>query len=52
MLLIADSGTSKTDWILTAPGTESLVFKTPGLNPFFLSEKEMIKLLNQHVCFC
>jgi glucosamine kinase len=48
MLLIADSGTSKTDWILTAPGTESLVFKTPGLNPFFLSEKEMIKLLNQH----
>lgn len=48
MLLIADSGTSKTDWILADHGKESLMFRTPGLNPFFINEKEMVKILNQH----
>lgn len=48
MLLIADSGTSKTDWLLSVPGNESLVFRTPGLNPYFLNEKEMVKLLGHH----
>lgn len=48
MLLIADSGTSKTDWLISVPGHESLLFRTPGLNPFFLNEREMVKLIHQH----
>ncbi|MGV8880039.1 MAG: N-acetylglucosamine kinase [Sphingobacteriaceae bacterium] len=48
MLLIADSGTSKTDWLLSDPKQESLLFRTPGLNPFFLNEREMVKLIHHH----
>lgn len=48
MLLIVDSGTSKTDWLLSEPKQESLLFRTPGLNPFFLNEREMVKLIHQH----
>lgn len=46
MILVADSGSSKTDWLLAVPEQEPLQFKTPGLNPYFLSEKEMVKILH------
>jgi len=45
MILVADSGSSKTDWLLAVPQQEPLQFRTGGLNPYFLSEKEMIKVL-------
>src|ERR1700761_4841952 len=45
MILVADSGSSKTDWLLAVPEQEPLQFKTGGLNPYFLSEKEMVKIL-------
>ena len=45
MILVADSGSSKTDWLLTGPEQEPLQFRTGGLNPYFLSEKEMVKIL-------
>ncbi|MGZ3812446.1 MAG: N-acetylglucosamine kinase [Mucilaginibacter sp.] len=45
MILVADSGSSKTDWLLEVPEQEPLQFKTGGLNPYFLTEKEMIKIL-------
>src|SRR5882672_3262694 len=45
MILVADSGSSKTDWLLAVPGQEPLQFKTSGLNPYFLTEKEMAKIL-------
>ena len=45
-ILVADSGSSKTDWLLT--GTDAPVaFKTGGLNPYFLTEKEITKVI-QH----
>jgi len=44
MLLVADSGSSKADWILTLSNTESIPFRTSGINPFFLSEKDIIKI--------
>jgi glucosamine kinase len=44
MLLVADSGSSKADWILTLSDTETIPFRTSGINPFFLSEKEIIKI--------
>ncbi|GAB2702711.1 ATPase [Mucilaginibacter koreensis] len=43
-ILVADSGSSKTDWLLT--GQEAPVsFKTSGLNPYFLTEKEIVKVI-------
>jgi len=45
MILVADSGSSKTDWLLAVPQQEPLHFKTGGLNPYFLTEKEMVKIL-------
>lgn len=45
MILVADSGSSKTDWLLHVPNEQPKEFATPGLNPYFLSEKEMIKIL-------
>lgn len=44
MLLVADSGSSKADWILTLSDTETILFRTSGINPFFLSEKDIIKI--------
>ena len=45
MILVADSGSSKTDWLLDIPGQEHQEFKTSGINPYFLTEKEIFKLL-------
>ncbi|MBE9584833.1 N-acetylglucosamine kinase [Mucilaginibacter sp. JRF] len=45
MILVADSGSSKTDWLLAIPGEEPKPFKTDGLNPYFLSEKEIVKII-------
>ena len=45
MILVADSGSSKTDWLLDTPGGEPAEYLTDGLNPYFLSEKEIIKKL-------
>ena len=45
MILVADSGSSKTDWLLKQPGHEARAFRTPGLNPYFLTEKEIVKIL-------
>ncbi|MDP3468967.1 MAG: N-acetylglucosamine kinase [Daejeonella sp.] len=44
MLLVADSGSSKADWILTLSDTENISFRTSGINPFFLSEKDIVKI--------
>ncbi|PJJ80163.1 N-acetylglucosamine kinase [Mucilaginibacter auburnensis] len=45
MILVADSGSSKTDWLLTQPDGDPIEFRTPGLNPYFLTEKEIVKIL-------
>ena len=49
MILVADSGSSKTDWLLSAPGQENRAFKSAGLNPYFLTEKEIVKILQEQV---
>lgn len=46
MILVADSGSTKTDWLLKQPGQEATPFRTPGLNPYFLTEKEIVKILH------
>ena len=45
MILVADSGSSKTDWLLAIPQQDAQQFRTAGLNPYFLSEKEIVKVL-------
>ncbi|KHJ37590.1 hypothetical protein PBAC_21830 [Pedobacter glucosidilyticus] len=46
MLIVADSGSSVTDWICLLPNQEKQFVETKGLNPFFVSEKEIIKVIN------
>ncbi|MCL1932464.1 MAG: ATPase [Candidatus Azobacteroides sp.] len=38
MILIADSGSTKTDWCLSLQGKQLQRITTQGINPFFLSE--------------
>jgi len=38
MILIADSGSTKTDWCVSAQGKQLQRITTQGINPFFLSE--------------
>ncbi|WP_345949775.1 N-acetylglucosamine kinase [Mucilaginibacter sp. PAMB04274] len=45
MILVADSGSSKTDWVLASDKQKPVKFSTGGLNPYFLSEKEIIKII-------
>lgn len=47
MILVADSGSSKTDWISShsRSSNKKLEFTTSGMNPFFVNEKEIIKIL-------
>lgn len=49
MILVADSGSSKTDWLLSIPQQEPISFKTAGLNPYFLTEKEITKIIHDQV---
>ena len=39
MILIADSGSTKTDWCVILNGTPIKRIGTKGLNPFFQSEE-------------
>jgi len=43
MILLADSGGSKTDWRLISEKGEILQFKTAGLNPYIVKQNEIEK---------
>jgi glucosamine kinase len=47
MILVADSGSSKTDWMGYIDG-EIVSFNTKGINPYFLNEQEIYKLLSKN----
>lgn len=49
MILVADSGSSKTDWLLAIPGQGNKAFKSAGLNPYFLSEKEIARIIQEQL---
>ena len=49
MILVADSGSSKTDWLLDIPGGTAEEYQTDGLNPYFLTEKEIVKKLQEQM---
>lgn len=48
-ILIADSGSSKTDWCLIGAKKKTRHFQTSGLNPFFRSEDDCHKLLTEEL---
>jgi len=47
MILVADSGSSNSDWMLNLPDSKPLSFQTKGLNPFFVNEKEIAKVMKE-----
>jgi glucosamine kinase len=51
MFLVADGGSSKTDWVLLNEDKSIEKHHTSGLNPFFLSEKDISRNINQYKHF-
>ncbi|MGD9929831.1 MAG: BadF/BadG/BcrA/BcrD ATPase family protein [Mangrovibacterium sp.] len=47
MKLIADSGSTKTDWIFFDPAGETVRVQTSGINPFFRSGEDIERELRQ-----
>jgi N-acetylglucosamine kinase-like BadF-type ATPase len=48
-ILIADSGSSKTEWRIIENGIPGGSFFSSGINPYFLSSKEIYSLLNSEI---
>lgn len=49
MILIADSGSTKTHWCLMTASGHRQVFSTEGLNPFFMSDEQMLAVINDQL---
>ncbi len=49
ILLIADSGSTKTDWALLKAGQPARFVKTIGLNPYFVSGPQMAEIFETSV---
>lgn len=47
MILVADSGSSKTDWMAYSPN-QKLSFNTQGLNPYFVSSQDIPTILSKN----
>ena len=46
--LIADSGSTKTEWCLIKPGKKKL-FTTQGMSPYFVNEQQIDKIIREEV---
>ena len=49
MILVADSGSTKTEWKVINDGTPGKSLFTSGINPFFLTGKEIYHLLKKEL---
>lgn len=47
--LIADSGSTKTDWRVLMPGQKPYQLMTNGLNPYFADTDTIIQILTEHL---
>lgn len=47
MILVADSGSSKTDWMAYSPD-HTLSFSTQGINPYFVTASDVVKILSKN----
>jgi N-acetylglucosamine kinase-like BadF-type ATPase len=48
-LLLAESGSTKTDWCLLHKGRKPVRFKTSGINPYLQSQDAIVSLLTQEL---
>jgi N-acetylglucosamine kinase-like BadF-type ATPase len=48
-ILVADSGSTKTDWVFAENGTELLHFQSEGMNPKYLSKKQLHEIFNDQI---
>ncbi len=48
-ILIADSGSTKTDWCFIRDGHPGDIIQTPGLNPYFLEKKAITDILDKEL---
>ncbi|MBQ7539895.1 MAG: ATPase [Bacteroidaceae bacterium] len=48
-ILIADSGSTKTDWLLHIEGGEDVRVSTQGINPYYLSQQQMREILSDEL---
>lgn len=49
MILIADSGSTKTDWCAVENNKVVLQVQTKGMNPYFQSEEEIVNEINEQL---
>lgn len=49
MILIADSGSTKTDWCLCNEGTPILAVQTQGINPYHQTEEAIEQVLAEEL---
>lgn len=49
MILIADSGASKSDWVLIDDTGEKTNFQMVGLNPYYIDAKEIVNILSKEL---
>lgn len=49
MILVADSGSTKTDWCLISDENRTEKIRTSGINPFFQSETEITATLKKEL---
>jgi N-acetylglucosamine kinase-like BadF-type ATPase len=47
MILVADSGSSKTDWMAYSP-EQTLSFNTQGINPYFANAQDIVRILSKN----
>ncbi|WP_235969817.1 N-acetylglucosamine kinase [Pedobacter planticolens] len=47
MILVADSGSSKTDWMAYSPN-HTIKFSTQGINPYFVNAQDVVKILSKN----
>jgi glucosamine kinase len=49
MILVADSGSTKTEWMIIKNNIPQESMSTAGINPYFLSENEIFRLLQKEL---
>lgn len=49
MKLIADSGATKSDWVLADNTGEKMSYQLPGLSPYYLNSKQVADIVNQNL---
>lgn len=49
MILIADSGSTKTSWCYLQPGKEHIYFNTEGFNPYYVDSKYIADAITNHL---